>query len=91
MAEYIDRTALGIGYADPKVFINPAHADGWNTAIQIINEAPAADVAPVVRCKDCIYKGYPNEYGVCRCERNGEEIQLSGFCSHAVRKEQNKS
>ena len=26
MAEYIDRTALGIGYADPKVFINPAHA-----------------------------------------------------------------
>ena len=48
MAEYIDRTALGIGYADPKAFINPAHADGWNTAIQIINEAPAADVAPVV-------------------------------------------
>ena len=48
MAEYIDRTALGIGYADPKVFINPAHADGWNTAVQIINEAPAADVAPVV-------------------------------------------
>ena len=51
MAEYIDRTALGIGYADPKVFINPAHADGWNTAIQIINEAPAADVAPVVHGK----------------------------------------
>ena len=48
MAEYIDRTALGIGYADPKEFINPAHAEGWNTAIQIINEASAADVAPVV-------------------------------------------
>ena len=51
MAEYIDRTALGIGYADPKAFINPAHAEGWNTAIQIINEAPAADVAPVVHGK----------------------------------------
>ena len=51
MAEYIDRIALGIGYADPKVFINPAHADGWNTAIQIINEAPAADVAPVVHAR----------------------------------------
>lgn len=48
MAEYIDRTALGIGYADPKAFIIPAHAEGWNTAIQIINEAPTADVAPVV-------------------------------------------
>ena len=53
MAEYIDRTALGIGYADPKAFINPAHAEGWNTAIQIINEAPVADVVEVVRCKDC--------------------------------------
>lgn len=47
MFEYINRTALGIGYADPKVFIIPAYAVGWNAAIQLINEAPAADVAPV--------------------------------------------
>ncbi len=47
MAEYIDRTALGISYADRNIFIDPAYADGWNTAIQIINEAPTADVAPV--------------------------------------------
>ena len=76
MAEYIDRTALGIGYADPKAFINPAHADGWNTAIQIINEAPAADVAPVVHGR-WIYN--PNgmdwnlgawQCSVCKCNNN---------------------
>lgn len=47
MAEYIKRDSLGIGYADPKVFDNPAYAEGWNGAIKIINEAPASDVAPV--------------------------------------------
>ena len=64
MAEYIDRTALGIGYADPKAFINPAHADGWNTAIQIINEAPAADVAPVVHGK-WLKPEYEYHVGIC--------------------------
>ena len=72
MAEYIDRTALGIGYADPKAFINPAHADGWNTAIQIINEAPAADVAPVVHGHwDKPTKPFPHydwKCSVCGCE-----------------------
>ena len=79
MAEYIDRTALGIGYADPKAFINPAHAEGWNTAIQIINEAPAADVAPVVHghwiiCSD----GYYPYCSVCKCEPKGRE--MTKFC-----------
>lgn len=85
MAEYIDRKNLGIGYADPKVFTDPAYAEGWNSAITIINDAPIEDVVPVVRCKDCIYKGYPNEYGVCCCERNGEEIQLDDYCSRGVK------
>lgn len=64
MAEYIDRTALGIGYADPKAFINPAHADGWNTAIQIINEAPTADVAPVRHGK-WLKPKYEYHVGIC--------------------------
>ena len=65
MAEYIDRTALGIGYADPKAFINPAHAEGWNTAIQIINEAPAADVAPVVHGQWVHVTGMNSKCSVC--------------------------
>ena len=85
MAEYIDRTALGIGYADPKAFINPAHAEGWNTAIQIINEAPSADVAPVrhakwvlidecvnegVYCSNCHKKIYRAEYANQKVKSN---------------------
>ena len=85
MAEYIDRTALGIGYADPKAFINPAHAEGWNTAIQIINEAPSADVAPVrhakwvlidecvnegVYCSNCHKKIYRTEYANQKVKSN---------------------
>ena len=79
MAEYIDRTALGIGYADPKAFINPAHADGWNTAIQIINEAPAADVAPVVHSKwEICCDGY---YPYCkRCRNEPQGRVMTQFC-----------
>ena len=44
---YIEREALGIGKANREVFENPAYADGWNAAIDIIEAAPAADVAPV--------------------------------------------
>ena len=74
MAEYIDRTALGIGYADPKVFINPAHADGWNTAIQIINEVPAADVAPVVRGK---WLNIDGDYTFAACSICKEDYEVA--------------
>ena len=40
---------------------------------------PAADVAPVVRCKDCIY----NIYGMCFCRRplgNGVAVEPDDFC-----------
>lgn len=46
MADFIDRQALEIGKCDPKVFENKAYAEGWNSAISIIESAPAADVRP---------------------------------------------
>lgn len=46
MADFIDRQALGIGKCAPKVFENKAYAEGWNSAISIIESAPAADVRP---------------------------------------------
>lgn len=48
MAKYIDVEALGIGIARAEIFANPEFARGWNNAIEIINNAPAADVTPVV-------------------------------------------
>ena len=47
MVGYIDRQALGIGKCNPDVFENKGYAEGWNSAIEIIENAPAADVAPV--------------------------------------------
>lgn len=44
---YIDRNALGIGYADRNLFEEPAYADGWNSAIEILKNTPDADVEPI--------------------------------------------
>lgn len=46
----IDADALGIGFADPNVFEHPQYAYGWNSAIEIIGNAPTVDAVPVVRC-----------------------------------------
>lgn len=47
MAEYIDRQALGVGKCNLDVSENKEFAKGWNAAIDIIQEAPAADVHEV--------------------------------------------
>lgn len=47
MSDYIDRAALGIGLCNRDVFENKGYADGWNAAVKILKEAPAADVAEV--------------------------------------------
>ena len=60
MAEYIDREALY-----EKAYWHGEHPDVGNPfpdgvdAIDIkdVDAIPAADVAPVVRCKDCRYRG----------------------------------
>ena len=44
----IDANALGIGRAKREVFDNPAYADGWNSAIDIIENAPTVDAVEVV-------------------------------------------
>lgn len=48
MGDLIDRDALGVGPANPKVFENPAYAAGWNALLKIINQAPSIDAVPVV-------------------------------------------
>lgn len=47
MGDLIDRDALGVGPANPKVFKNTAYADGWNALLKIIKQAPVINVAPV--------------------------------------------
>ena len=46
-------------------------------------DAPAADVAPVVRCRDCA-NFRQNVHGVCWCDEYGGSITPEDYCSRAV-------
>lgn len=81
----IDIDAMGIGIADPDVFVNAAYADGWNNVIKIIKLAPTVDAVPVVRCRDCRHMSI--EQGLRYCDAwerfNGEGDD--GFCNYGER------
>lgn len=47
-------------------------------------ETPAADVAPVVRCKDCKYYK-PDEYE-CGCDYGLPCVKADDFCSYGERR-----
>ena len=87
MAEYIEREA-----AIEAIMCEPpdAHYPQWYS--DKIKALPAADVAPVVRCKDCKYwqdnnDGYPHEE--CRWVHE-ETPDADDFCSYGERKEGDK-
>lgn len=50
-ADLISRSGLGVGFCNPDVFENKAYAEGWNSLIKIIKEAPAVDAEPVRRAR----------------------------------------
>ena len=57
---------------------------------QYIEALPAADVVPVVRCKDCKY-AYINSFAVSSgealCTLSGKPMQQDDFCSYGERRE----
>ena len=86
MAEYIDRnvaiarvTALEV--TEPFATMLDVRRD--------LADIPAADVAPVVRCKDCRYSGFDPEYGKRWCERcwGSMLVQDDDFCSYGEKRE----
>ena len=55
-----------------------------------IERLPAADVAPVVRCKDCKYGDYdskPDGSMVCLRTKDGFWRKETDFCSYGERKD----
>lgn len=59
MKEYIEREAVMQEFADYVKRSNNsdfAPTPTWNQAVQIVEDAPVADVVEVVRCRDCKYK-----------------------------------
>ena len=87
MAEYIEREALRkvmqMATDDPTC---PMHIAA--TVDQYITEAPAADVAPVVRCKHCTDGIMSNDNKYIICCRLGVGMEFDDFCSHGERKDE---
>lgn len=67
--------------------------EGWNDACDYIRDKlenePAADVAPVVRCKNCRYSNFDPEYGKRWCDRclSCMLVRDDDFCSYGERME----
>ncbi len=88
MAKYIDFDALGIGKCNPDVFEDKGYAAGWNSAIEIMQNAPTVDVWPVVHSSwhDCYQLLIPDCY-VATCKACGKEHKYLGgalleYCPH---------
>ena len=101
MAEYIEREALIAHIKDlPTCWADAGGVYGRSMkypegmfdcedVISSVENAPVADVVPVVRCRDCRYwqdnnGGYPNEE--CRW-REDETPDADDFCSYGKRKD----
>lgn len=84
----IDADALGIGSAKREVFDDPKYADGWNSAIAIINNATTVDAVPVVRCKDCMYRVTDTATNARWCIWNSHISNDDYFCADGKRKEE---
>jgi hypothetical protein len=92
MAEYIDRAVcLSILRAKANMAVLMGAAPYFEKAAQMLEKLPAADVAEVVRCKDC--KHY--DLGVClKIYSDGnahpeawQSRKPDDFCSYGERKE----
>lgn len=92
MAEYIEREAL-MKFPIRRDHCDKEHANehfinGIETVLEYAESLPTADVAPVVRCKDCIYtrKLYGRlvcKYGTC----SGCILREDFFCANGEQKE----
>ena len=70
----IDLDALGVGMANPAVFENRAHADGWNSLFTILQQAPVVDAVPVVHGRWMMIEGFPG-CSECGCSPAGWEAK----------------
>ena len=93
MAEYIKRSAVFEQFdnADADVcetddFGGVDYGFGMKNIKELINAIPAADVAPVVRCKDCKHRtesgncGHPRHHGIL------PSAYPYDFCSYGERR-----
>lgn len=82
MTEYIERR-----YIRKMAMLEMAYTMETETdaavVLRMIDDAPAADVTPVVRCKDCkhLVAVNVNGKGIPTCRMIGMEVAPAEFCS----------
>lgn len=89
MAEYIKREAAikAMEKADCTLISSDADDCKADYLREIIESVPAADVVPVVRCKDCKYRTEERR-GLVRCRAfNYMPMCVDNFCSYGERKD----
>lgn len=91
MAEYIKRDAIKARLEDLVGWCQDLRKPGLEQALVMLNEEPIADVAPVVRCKDCkyrIYKDMGEEIGeIGGCALFNCAMTNDDFCSYGEKKD----
>lgn len=90
MAEYIAREVLLAQLRAMESYnASPMYRRGYDDCVEAILKAPAADVAPVVRCGDCKHwKKLTGVNGYCACAVGLREADLSDcFCSYGERRD----
>jgi hypothetical protein len=97
MTEYIERKALDKALTAAAAHDKDKNRRTWAKAICILHDLPAADVAPVVRCKDCKHSTLPSELtqrygkpGTLTCHNmhapsNRRNVGSNDFCSYGAR------
>lgn len=83
MVEYITKNAAINAVENAPIELFQSE---WEEIEEAINAAPATDVVPVVRCKDC--ENAQNECGgmiICRVYKH--IMWLQNFCSYGKRKD----
>ena len=89
MAEYIDKEAcLSILRAKANMAVLMDAAPYFEKTAQMLEKLPAADVAPVVRCKDCDGSQVSDDGEYIICCRLGVGMGFDDFCSCGERKEE---
>ena len=86
MAEYIEREAAIRVVNEQSSFTMTRSG-----LIDSISKLPAADVAPVVRCKHCTDGIMSNDNKYIVCCRLGVGMECDDFCSHGERKDEGLS
>lgn len=99
MAEYINREETKRELSEWCISLNSPHLLSRDDTMFLLDNIPAADVAPVVHCKDCKHSTLPSELtqrygkpGTLTCHNmhapsNRRNVGSNDFCSYGERKE----